>query len=127
MSKKNISIFLTILSMGLFTSCSVVMAAKKEGTSISKIQRCNTRFHMVSLGGVLINSEKSDDGLIEVYRFKKEKGSTSKAVMHGLLDVSTFGLWEVIGTPIELNKTDEFFTLKVVYDSDENIKDIILN
>ena len=37
--------------------------------------------------------------------------------MHGVLDVSTCGLWEVVGTPIEACVNDErYFTIRVFYD-----------
>ena len=40
--------------------------------------------------------------------------------MHGLLDVWTLGIWEVIGTPMEgyMNQS-EYFTIRVTYDAND--------
>ena len=117
-----------LISMCVFSSCSVVMAAKKEGTNLSKVQQCKNRVQFISNGGKIVNSERMANGeLEEVYRFKKERGSTARAVMHGVLDVATWGLWEVIGTPIEGCDTEEFFCIKVIYDNQNNVKNILLN
>jgi len=47
--------------------------------------------------------------------------------MHGLFDVSTCCLWEVIGTPLEASNSNKFFFVKVAYDKDENTKNVSLN
>src|ERR1700722_16681301 len=86
----------------LVSSCSVVMAAKKEGTNIETVQASRTRGQFIACGANVISSERLPSGkLVEVYQFQKERGSAARALMHGVLDVSTLGLWEVIGTPIE--------------------------
>lgn len=107
----------------LLSSCSVVMAAKKEGTSIENVQCSRSQGQILSNGATVISSERLPTGeLVEVYQFKKEKGSAARALMHGVLDVSTFGLWEVVGTPVEVCLDDEkFYVVKVFYDSQENV------
>ena len=126
MSRK-ITCFVFILSF-ILTSCSVYMAAKHEGASLEEIQQCKTRSCLIAKGAVPISSEKNEkDELIEVYKVRAKKGSTARAVMHGLLDVSTLGVWEVAGTPIEGAKgKKKFFAIKVYYDKNENIKKIEL-
>ncbi len=43
--------------------------------------------------------------------------------MHGVFDVATMGLWEIVGTPIEGHVgKDEMFVLDIYYDKDGNIK-----
>lgn len=111
-------------ALALFlTSCSVVMAAKKEGTSLENVQCSRSRGQILSNGATVISSERLPTGeLVEVYQFKKEKGSAARALMHGVLDVSTFGLWEVVGTPVEVCLGDEkFYVVKVFYDLHENV------
>ncbi len=106
------------------SSCSVMMAARKEGTSITELQKCRTRGQILALGAVVVSSERLPSGeIVEVYQFQKERGSAARALMHGLLDVSTFGLWEVVGTPIEAC-TDESgcFSLRIYYDCCEQIQ-----
>jgi hypothetical protein len=102
------------------------MAARKEGTDISAVQGCRSRNEFVSKGGRIMSRERLPNGdLVEFYQFKKERGSAARAFMHGVLDVSTCGLWEVVGTPIEATCNDTgYFSLRVTYDMDENIKTV---
>ena len=126
--KKIISYGLLAVSLCSLSSCSVVMAAKKEGTNISKVQQCTNRTQFIAQGGTIVSSERMpNNDLVEVYQFTKERGSTARAVMHGVLDVTTCGLWEVIGTPMEGYDSAEFFCIKVIYDSEENIKSVLLS
>lgn len=111
-----------------FSSCSVVMAAKKSGTSVENIQTSRSRGQIISQGATVISSERLPSGeLVEVYQFKKEQGSAARAFMHGVLDVSTLGLWEVVGTPVEVCMSDDkCFVIKVYYDDQEYVKKIEL-
>lgn len=110
------------------SSCSVYMAAKKEGTSQDELQQCRTRGCILSKGVEVVSSEKTESGeLIETYKVMQKKGSTARAIMHGLLDVATLGIWEVAGTPIEgAAGKKEYFSIKVYYDKEENIKKVEL-
>jgi hypothetical protein len=96
------------------------MASKKEGADISQVESSRTRNDFLRLGATVVSSQQLSTGeLVETYQIPKERGSAARAVMHGLLDVSTLGLWEIAGTPIEgnLNKP-QFFTVKVTYNLD---------
>ncbi len=116
------------ISLCVLSSCSVVMAAKKDGTNISKVQQCKTRNQFICLGGKIINSDRMPNGdLIEVYQFKNERGSAARALMHGVLDVATLGIWEAVGTPIEGLDKVEYFCVKVWYDENEYVKGVSLS
>lgn len=111
----------------LSASCSVAMAARKEGVSIDKVQGARTRGQLLACGANVLSSERIPTGeLVEVYQFQKERGSAARALMHGVLDISTLGLWEAVGTPIEACDTKEFFTLRVYYNLDETINKVEL-
>lgn len=124
--KKNLTL-LTLL-LAVLSSCSVAMAANKQGVSLDKVQACRTRGQVISTGALVIDSEKYENGeLVEVYQIEKERGSAARALMHGVLDVSTCGLWEVVGTPIEAcSDQKEYYSLKVFYDDRDNVKKIEL-
>lgn len=113
----------------LLSSCSVMMAAKKEGVPLNHVQSCQTRAQLLATGVNLIDSCRLESGeLMETYQVQKEKGSASRAFMHGLLDVSTCGLWEVVGTPIEAYSDQrEYYFIRVIYDQNEVIRRIELN
>lgn len=117
-------IILLILSMALLSSCSVLMAAKKDGVNVDKVQNAKTRSQIIASGGTIISSERNEKGeLVEIYLFKRETGSLPRAFMHGCLDVCTWGLWEVAGTTIEgYQNQPEFYTVKITYDNQECVK-----
>ena len=108
----------------LFTSCSVMMASNRGGTDIDAIQGIRTRTEMIALGADPIASERYENGeLVETYRILKEKGSVSRAILHGLLDLSTGFLWEFAGTPIESALGQKkYYSVKVTYNESEQIK-----
>ncbi len=103
--RKIISLFLIALSLN---SCSVVMAAKKSGTDLNKIQDYRTRGQFISAGANVITSERLESGeLIEVYQYKKETGSAARAFMHGMLDISTLELGKLLGLLSKHHSTAE--------------------
>jgi len=122
-------LLIVFLSVLILSSCSVFMAAKKEGASIEELSQCKTRTCLLSKGAIPVDSKKGEDGLLieESYQVQKPKGSAARAAMHGLLDVATLGIWEVAGTPIEGSMgKKEMYSIKVYYENGENIKKVEL-
>jgi len=104
------------------------MASNKAGTDIEAVQSIRNRMQLIALGAQPVSSEQNELGeKVEVFRILKEQGSVARAFMHGLLDLSTAFIWELAGTPIE-SALDEkkYFSVKVTFDKDEQIKKIEL-
>jgi hypothetical protein len=60
----------------------------------------------------------SDGRRVEVYEYKTaHEPSPWRAIVHGILDVSSLGLWEIIGTPIEMAQGEK---VRVAVEYDEN-------
>lgn len=121
--KTGLVAILSALALTSLPSCSVVMAARKSGTDVNEVQSAGTRGQVLALGAKVVSSEKDAEGnIVETYMVQKEKGSIARAIMHGVLDVSTLGVWEAIGTPMEglMGKT-EYFTVKISYDKNGNV------
>ena len=120
--KSLIAVFVIVLFGA--TGCAVVMATRGGGVSLEELSKCRTRSCVMSKEVALVDSKKDDQGnLIETYRVQKPRQSATRAIMHGLLDVSTFGLWEIVGTPIEAVKgKKEFYVITVHYDAEEKIQ-----
>lgn len=58
--------------------------------------------------------------------FELERGnapSAGRAVGHGVMDVFTLGLWEVVGTPVEAT-VGEKFTVVVEYDENDKVTQV---
>ena len=117
-----------VLLIPLFTSCSVMMASKREGVSLDMIQAARSRETFLELAGEPLSAEFSDLGeKVETYQILKEKGSTARALMHGLLDLSTAFLWEFAGTPIESTLSQrDYYVVKVHFTPDDQISKIEL-
>lgn len=108
--------FSCLMVLFLLSSCSVYMAANKKGVDIAEVSNCRTRGCIQGKGAILVSSSEGQNGeLIETYNVRKPTGSTGRAVMHGVLDLATLGIWEVAGTPIEgAQNEEEFVAIKVV-------------
>ena len=76
------------------------MAAKHEGVSESDIEDCETRLCFLKPGPeILDKKENSDSSLTEIYRVKRERGTTLRSLGDGVLSVGTLGIWNVVSTP----------------------------
>ena len=121
------TIIIVIYSFSL-ASCSVIMAAQKDGVSPKQLSNCRTRSCIISAGGEPLDSVKNSKQILvsEHFRALMPKGSAARAAMHGVLDVATFGIWEVAGTPIEaVKKKDTRYVVAVTYENDgQTIKKI---
>lgn len=100
---RNVIVVLISISM---TACSVVMAARGHGVEPKELSRCKTRSCLIATGAKPIETEKNKQGkrISETFSADVPSGSAARAAMHGLLDVGTLGIWEVVGTPIEVVK-----------------------
>lgn len=118
-----------ILSL-MLTGCSVADAAKKRGVEMSKVMACTNINCFLSLRDTEVLNRSSTDDEGEKIQFKslKPAGSTGRAVMHGLLDVATLGIWEVAGTPIEANLNDEnYYVYTGYFDKNQSLLKVEMN
>lgn len=95
--------FLVLLTCLSISACSVVMASRSGGVNPKQLTQCRTRSCLIAAGATPIDQVKNKNGKLvtESFRATMPTGSAARALMHGLLDVSTLGIWEVVGTPIE--------------------------
>ena len=100
MTREKLSVLLMAF---LLTSCSVYKASKNDGISVSDIKNCKTRSSLLSNGMQCLETKEHNGKVVELYRAVARKCGLNygRAIGHGVLDVCTLGLWEVVGTPIE--------------------------
>lgn len=105
-----------------------MMASAKGGANIEAVQSIKNRFQLIALGAESVSLNKNEQGeMVEVFTMMQERGSIARAFMHGLLDLSTGFIWELIGTPIESSLDEKkYFSLKVTFNEDNQIKTIEL-
>lgn len=103
------------------------MAASKGGTDFEDLSSCKTRSCLIANGAEPMEVKGMEKNT-EAFKVLRAHGSTGRAVMHGLLDVATLGIWEVAGTPIEgAYDKKKYYAIRVTYDpGTENIKEIAL-
>jgi hypothetical protein len=88
----------------LLTACSVGMALSGDrNPDIGAVRVGSTRGEAEMHLGSPVRSRAGGDGTrIDLYEYEiGNEPSAGRAVAHGAMDVLTFGLWEVAGTPIE--------------------------
>lgn len=122
---KNPSIVTTLIALSLLSGCSVYKAASNDGIVVPEIRDCTTKGCFLSHGMDIIDKHQEEDGqYTETYRAKARKSGLNyvRAAGHGILDVATIGLWEVVGTPVEgsLSNNRGYITVKATYTKKES-------
>jgi hypothetical protein len=104
-----------------------MMASKKGGFDLDTIQAATNRGQFLNFGAPIDSEVNAEGDRTETYRIMKEKGSVARACMHGVLDLSTGFLWELVGTPIESALSQEkYYAVKVLFDAENQVKKIEL-
>ena len=118
---------LALLSI-FIAGCSVVMATQQPSRKdFSVLSKGVDRSRVVAeLGSPLISDVK--DGKRKDVFFVKQGYSTGakagRAIFHGVADVFTLGLWEVVGTPVEAVASGTDVKVAVIYDSRDKVESI---
>ena len=129
---KNIIILAYIISLSfIFSSCSVYMASQQPGKVNTKLFKAGTsRSLLLAEIGLPVSSEIRKDGKkYEIFSFVQGYGAGAKAgraVFHGIADIATLGLWEIIGTPTEGTFDGKNIAYEVRYDQDLIVDQVII-
>ena len=120
---------LTVMLLGgtaVLSGCSVGMAvAGKESPNLAACRVGATQADIQAELGRPTSSQMLQNG-DSVCTYEYEVGnepSAARAVMHGGMDVLTFGLWELVGTPVEAVQGQKY-EMTVTYDADGKAKAI---
>ncbi len=108
------------------SGCSVYMASTQPGErDISVLKEGASRSQVIAALGAPIWSGEKGGGKVDVFRFTQgySKGAkVGRALFHGVADVLTLGLWEVLGTPIEVVASGTDTKVELTYDGEERVK-----
>ena len=86
------------------SGCSVGMAMHgKESPNLGQVRVGSTRGEVeMVLGSPVQATSTENGGVVDIYEYEVGNDpSAGRAIGHGVMDVLTLGLWEVVGTPIE--------------------------
>lgn len=106
--------------------CAVVLAAKQpDAKDLSVLNTGTPRTHVIAELGAPVWSGEKDGRKVDIFAFTQgySKGSkAARAFAHGVADVFTLGLWEVVGTPIESIASGTQMKVEVTYDEKDMVK-----
>ncbi len=120
---KNIINSCIILSTIILSACSVGMALNgKKDPDLSVIKKGADRSEVeLQLGSPIKTLVKDDGTATAIYEYEVgNEPSAGRAVAHGAMDFITLGLWEVIGTPVELANGKKY-QISINYDKHERV------
>lgn len=128
-AKQMISLAVAMAVAFHFSGCAVVMALKQPNKKNVQVLNAGiSRENVVTYLGAPITSENKDGKRVEIYQFVQGytgAARAGRALGHLVLDVFSLFIWEVIGTPTELVLNGEKKTVKVTYDKDDRVEDVI--
>lgn len=121
--------FLVMILTGIFlvplTGCSVQKAASinKPRYETDLLVFGRPRSHVAAQLGVPTSTRQLGNSTVDTYEMtRNSKGwGIARSGGHAVLDVGTFGLWELIGTPLE-NWIQQDQTVTIYYDDLETIE-----
>ncbi len=117
-----------LICVVFLSGCAVGMAASgTKNLDTSMLSTGVQREHVILKMGPPETSTIDEEGnYIETYLIVEgNEPSPGRAIMHDMLDSATYGLWEIIGTPIELIAGMESHSRATIYyDSNKKIRDI---
>jgi hypothetical protein len=127
MQHKNLNLtivaFLSITAIGCAASMAKIRSTYKD-TSILQIGADRSAV-IEKLGPADASANLAQGGYIDIYRIDpnahSDEAKRAATVSHTILSVMTYGLWEFIGTPLELAAKDRFFTYVLTYDGTEKL------
>lgn len=109
--------------------CSAVMAAKQPPKKdISVMASGMPRSAILAEIGAPISSEVKAGKRIDVFSFNQGYSTAnrvSRTLFHGLADVATIGLWEVIATPAEAAFDGKKTAFEITYDDSDRVEKVI--
>jgi hypothetical protein len=127
MSLRNLMAILLTASLGvLVQACSVGMAMSgSENPDLGAVRVGATRGEVeLHLGTAIKTTPLPDGGRADVYQYEiGNEPSAGRAIGHGVLDVLTLGIWEIVGTPIEAVQ-GETYNATITYDQGDRVADI---
>lgn len=128
MKKLLLWIFIIMLSVSQ-SGCAVYMALKQPSKkNLSFLSAGVSRENVITYIGAPVSSDLKDGERVEIYKFIQGYSGgvkASRALFHGIADLFTIFIWELIGTPAEAIADGTEMTVKVIYDQEDKIKDVI--
>jgi len=119
-----ISTIVLILTFSML-GCAARMAAKQpDKKDLTVLKKGTPRERVIAELGAPTWTDKKDDRIVDIFSFIQgysKISKTGRVVAHGLLDIASLGLWEIVGTPIESYADGSEIKVVVRYGENEKV------
>ncbi len=126
MKKLTALLFLFILGAGILSACAASRALNQpDEKDLNVLSPGTSRDVVLAELGNPIYSGKEGENEYDIFSFIQgySKGAkVGRAFLHGVLDVVSLGLWELIGNPIEGIASGKKTQLKIIYKDKKVVK-----
>ncbi|MDP1853446.1 MAG: hypothetical protein Q8L26_04525 [Candidatus Omnitrophota bacterium] len=124
--KEGIGFFVLVCCLiFVFSGCSVMMALHgKREVDLGSLHVGQPRDEVILLLGQPAQTLTTDTGRKEIFEIQRGNSpSAGRAIGHGVMDVLTFGGWEIIGTPVEGFSSSQL-QITIDFDKDDKVTKI---
>jgi hypothetical protein len=116
----------------VFEGCSVSMASRQPKKKDLSILKPGTPRSIVltELGSPVFSEARAQGSRVDFFSFTQgySKGSrVARTVAHSLADITTLGLWEIIGTPTEMIFDGKPLRVQITYTAEDLISSVSVN
>ncbi|REK16568.1 MAG: hypothetical protein DWQ37_07595 [Planctomycetota bacterium] len=120
---------LLLSTVGL-SSCAAIKATEQpDKRNMDVLNAGVPRTHVIAELGSPVWSDREVGTSVDVFAFKQgySKGTkAARALAHGAADVATFGLWEVVGIPVESIADGTDVQLEVHYGPAQTVDHVVV-
>ena len=122
--------FIMVATLTMQIGCSVFMAAKQPPKkNLGVLKESSPRSLLIAELGQPITTQTIEGNIVDVFSFTQGYSKSAKAgraIFHGVADIFTIGVWEVVGTPTEYVFDGKKLTFEVTYDDNERVKKVVI-
>jgi hypothetical protein len=120
-----------LLLTAMLFGCSAYLSATKPPRKEVEVLKVGARRQeIIAALGLPEESARGEDGSrVEAWNFAQGDSNLvkiPKTIFHVLADIGTVGMWEVVGTPVEILLQQASKTYIITYDQDDDVKSVTI-
>lgn len=116
------------MSIALFAGCAAMKATQQpDKKDMAVLTPGIPRTSVIAELGAPVWTGENQGATTDVFKFRQgytKEVKAGRAVIHGVGDVLTFGLWEVVGIPAESLANGTEVQLEITYDAQQNVQSV---
>ena len=116
------------LTLGACTGDASKMESEQPRAHDMSVLKAGTlRHRVIAEFGTPVLAEVRNGTKVDVFKFidgYSTAARTSRSFLHGAMNISTFGLWDVFGKPVESGFSGREVKVKVEYDANDRISHV---